>query len=46
MSANKCEFYRIAPQFVVPDVRQSDEYYRDKYGCRYYLDRNGYRRYK
>ena len=32
MSRPECEFYRLAPQFVVPDVVKSAEYYRDKYG--------------
>ena len=41
MTRNKCEFYRLAPQFVVPDVVKSAEYYRDKYGFEilgYFLD--------
>jgi catechol 2,3-dioxygenase-like lactoylglutathione lyase family enzyme len=41
MSAKECEFFRLAPQFVVPDVRRSAEYYRDKFGFEilgYFLD--------
>ncbi|HYJ91589.1 MAG TPA: VOC family protein [Pyrinomonadaceae bacterium] len=41
MSRPRCEFYRLAPQFVVPDVVRSAEYYRDKYGFEilgYFLD--------
>ena len=41
MSRPKCEFYRLAPQFVVPDVVKSAEYYRDKLGFEilsYFLD--------
>lgn len=41
MSRPKCEFYRLAPQFVVPDVVKSAEYYRDKFGFEilgYFLD--------
>jgi catechol 2,3-dioxygenase-like lactoylglutathione lyase family enzyme len=41
MSRPKCEFYRLAPQFVVPDVVKSAEFYRDKYGFEilgYFLD--------
>jgi hypothetical protein len=37
----KCEFYRLAPQFVVPNVVHSAEYYRDKFGFEilgYFLD--------
>jgi hypothetical protein len=32
MSRPRCEFYSLAPQFVVPDVVRSAEYYRDKFG--------------
>jgi len=32
MGSSKCEFYGLAPQFVVPDVVRSAEYYRDKFG--------------
>ena len=41
MSRPHCEFLRIAPQFVVPDVVKSAEYYRDKLGFEilgYFLD--------
>jgi hypothetical protein len=41
VSGAKCEFYRLAPQFVVPDVVKSAEYYRDKFGFEilgYFLD--------
>ena len=41
MSARKCEFQGLAPQFVVPDVKRSAEYYRDKFGFEilgYFLD--------
>lgn len=41
MSFSRCEFYSLAPQFVVPDVVKSAEYYRDKYGFKilgYFLD--------
>jgi hypothetical protein len=41
MSRKICEFYRLAPQFVVPDVVQAVEYYRDKFGFEvlgYFLD--------
>ena len=41
MSRRKCEFYRLAPQFVVPDVVKSAEYYRDRFGFEilgYFLD--------
>jgi glyoxalase/bleomycin resistance protein/dioxygenase superfamily protein len=41
MSRPECEFYRLAPQFVVPDVVKSAEYYRDKFGfdiIGYFLD--------
>jgi len=41
MSRPRCEFYRLAPQFVVPDVVKSAEYYRDKLGFEilgYFLD--------
>jgi uncharacterized glyoxalase superfamily protein PhnB len=31
MSRAKCEFQRLAPQFVIPDVVKSAEYYRDKF---------------
>ena len=32
MSRRLCEFYNLAPQLVVPDVRKAAEYYRDKFG--------------
>lgn len=32
MSRPRCEFQRLAPQFVVPDVVRSAEYYRDRIG--------------
>jgi len=41
MGTSKCEFYTLAPQFVVPDVVRSAEYYRDKFGFEilgYFLD--------
>jgi catechol 2,3-dioxygenase-like lactoylglutathione lyase family enzyme len=41
MKQDKCEFYGLAPQFVVPDVRRSAEYYRDVFGFEimgYFLD--------
>ena len=41
MSRPRCEFYSLAPQFVVPDVVNSAEYYRDKFGFEilgYFLD--------
>ena len=41
MSRLECEFYRLSPQFVVPDVIRSAEYYRDKYGFKidgYFMD--------
>lgn len=41
MSRPRCEFYRLAPQFVVPDVVESAEYYRDTFGFEilgYFLD--------
>lgn len=41
MGRPKCEIYRVAPQFVVPDVVKSAEYYRDKLGFEilgYFLD--------
>lgn len=41
MSRAKCEFQSLAPQFVVPDVVKSAEYYRDKLGFEilgYFLD--------
>lgn len=41
MNRKACEFYRLAPQFVVPDVIRSAEYYRDKLGFEingYFLD--------
>src|SRR5690349_22327315 len=41
MSRPKSEFYRLAPQFVVPDVVKSAEFYRDKLGFEilgYFLD--------
>ena len=41
MSRAKCQFQRLAPQFVVPDVVKSAEYYRDKLGFEilgYFLD--------
>jgi|SRR4051794_39243920 catechol 2,3-dioxygenase-like lactoylglutathione lyase family enzyme len=41
MTENRCEFFRLAPQFVVPDVVRSAEYYRDKFGFEilgYFLD--------
>lgn len=41
MSNSRSEFYRLAPQFVVPDVVRSSEYYRDKFGFTilgYFLD--------
>lgn len=41
MSRPRCEFYRLAPQFVVPDVVKSAEHYRDKFGFEilgYFLD--------
>ena len=41
MSRSKCEFQSVAPQFVVPDVVKSAEYYRDKLGFEilgYFLD--------
>jgi uncharacterized glyoxalase superfamily protein PhnB len=40
-SKQRCEFYRLAPQFVVPDVVRSAKYYRDKFGFEilgYFLD--------
>jgi len=40
-SPTKCEFYGLAPQFVVPDVVRSAEYYREKLGFEilgYFLD--------
>jgi hypothetical protein len=41
MSRKICEFSRLAPQFIVPDVVQAAEYYRDKFGFEilgYFLD--------
>lgn len=41
MSRPICKFVGLAPQFVVPDVVRSAEYYRDKYGFEilgYFLD--------
>jgi len=41
MSRARCEFRSLAPQFVVPDVVRTAEYYRDKYGFEilgYFLD--------
>jgi len=41
MGTSKCEFYTLAPRFVVPDVVRSAEYYRDKFGFEilgYFLD--------
>lgn len=41
MNRPRLEFYRLAPQFVVPDVVKSAEYYRDKFGFEilgYFLD--------
>jgi len=41
MDRKPCEFYRVAPQFVVPDVVKAAEYYRDKFGFEilgYFLD--------
>jgi hypothetical protein len=41
MASAECEFYRLAPQFVVADVRRGAEYYRDKLGFEilgYFLD--------
>jgi len=32
MDRKPCEFYRVAPHFVVPDVVKAAEYYRDKFG--------------
>jgi predicted enzyme related to lactoylglutathione lyase len=41
VSRPQVEFYRLSPQFVVPDVKRSAEYYRDKYGFEidgYFMD--------
>ena len=41
MNRKPCEFYRAAPQFVVPDVVKAAEYYRDNFGFEilgYFLD--------
>jgi len=41
MSESESKFYRMAPQFVVPDVVAAAEYYRDKFGFEilgYFLD--------
>jgi uncharacterized glyoxalase superfamily protein PhnB len=41
MNSSRCELYRLAPQFVVPDVVRSAEYYRDKFSFEilgYFLD--------
>jgi len=41
MSRQRCEFLRLAPQFVVPDVVKAAEYYRDRLGFEilgYFLD--------
>jgi uncharacterized glyoxalase superfamily protein PhnB len=41
MSEAESKFYRMAPQFVVPDVVKAAEYYRDTFGFEiggYFLD--------